>query len=397
MKTIKASRLIFLFSLAYMVSYLTRINYSAVISAIEASTGFSKQLLSMALTGSFITYGAGQIFSGILGDRFSPKKLLLIGLGTTVLMNILITFCTSPWAMAGIWSINGLAQAFMWPPIVRLMTALLTKDEYTTGVVKVSWGSSIGTIIIYILAPVIITIAGWKGVFFFSAICGIIMIFLWQIYCPEIDLIEKTNEQSPVSTKAKVFTPVFFIMACAIVLCGMLRDGVAAWTPSLISESFNLSNASGILSGALLPVFGMICYEVALILYRKRFKNPIVCAGIIFLAGALSSLILNCALNKSSILSVLSIALLNGSMYGVNLMFTGILPSFYAKTGRVSTVSGILNSFVYIGSALSTYGIAVLTESFGWSVTIWVWLGLAVLGAIISFAVATPWKTGLEK
>ena len=63
-----------LFSVTYMVSYLTRINYGAVIVAMETATGFSQSLLSLAVTGSFITYGVGQIISGVLGDKFSPKK-----------------------------------------------------------------------------------------------------------------------------------------------------------------------------------------------------------------------------------------------------------------------------------------------------------------------------------
>ncbi|MBE6673147.1 MAG: MFS transporter, partial [Ruminococcaceae bacterium] len=54
------NRLALLFTLMYMVSYITRINYGAVISEMVKDTGYSKSMLSMALTGSFITYGVGQ-------------------------------------------------------------------------------------------------------------------------------------------------------------------------------------------------------------------------------------------------------------------------------------------------------------------------------------------------
>ena len=62
-----------LFVLVYVASYMTRINYGAVISEMELDTGISRAVLSMAVTGSFITYGAGQIVSGLCGDKFSPK------------------------------------------------------------------------------------------------------------------------------------------------------------------------------------------------------------------------------------------------------------------------------------------------------------------------------------
>ena len=46
---------ILLFSAAYLVSYLTRINFGAIISEMELQTGMSRSLLSSAVTGAFIT------------------------------------------------------------------------------------------------------------------------------------------------------------------------------------------------------------------------------------------------------------------------------------------------------------------------------------------------------
>ena len=53
------TRMVLLFSITYMVSYITRINYGAIISEMITDTGMSKSMLSLAITGSFITYGAG--------------------------------------------------------------------------------------------------------------------------------------------------------------------------------------------------------------------------------------------------------------------------------------------------------------------------------------------------
>ena len=57
----RVTRIAVLFTLMYMISYITRINYGAIISEMVTDTGYTKDLLSLALTGSFITYGAGQI------------------------------------------------------------------------------------------------------------------------------------------------------------------------------------------------------------------------------------------------------------------------------------------------------------------------------------------------
>ena len=131
-KTINA--FVFLFAATYMISYITRTNFGAIVSEMQTETGISKQLLSMSLTGSFITYGTGQVISGILGDKISPKKLISIGLFATVCMNLLIPFCASPWQMLAVWSVNGFAQSFMWPPIVKIMTELLSEEDYKNSV-----------------------------------------------------------------------------------------------------------------------------------------------------------------------------------------------------------------------------------------------------------------------
>ena len=55
MRKISSRQLPFLLMLVYMVSYLTRINYGAVILEMEGATGFSKAQLSTALTFSAIT------------------------------------------------------------------------------------------------------------------------------------------------------------------------------------------------------------------------------------------------------------------------------------------------------------------------------------------------------
>ena len=75
----KIRALVFLFTITYLVSYVTRINFGAIISEMVEATNMTRSMLSTAVTGSFITYGAGQIISGFLGDKIQPKKLVLIG------------------------------------------------------------------------------------------------------------------------------------------------------------------------------------------------------------------------------------------------------------------------------------------------------------------------------
>lgn len=215
-------------------------------------------LLSMALTGCAITYGVGQIISGIFGDRISPKKLITYGLIVTVCMNTLIPFCQNHYQITAVWCVNGFAQAFMWPPLVRLMSTIFTIDDYKTAAVKVSCGSSVGTILVYLISPVLITTIGWKPVFWCCALCRTCMIWIWNRYCcyshfieqntqtntestkkDDTDLTPKTNRSPSGNLWKSILSPVMIGIMFAIVLHGMLRDGVTTWLPTYISETYH--------------------------------------------------------------------------------------------------------------------------------------------------------------
>lgn len=395
-RQIKSLQLLFMFT--YMVSYLTRINYGAVIVEMSDDMQVEASLLSLAVTGSFITYGAGQLISGYLGDRIQPKRLVQIGLTTTIGMNALLPLCTAPWLMTVLWCLNGFAQSFMWPPIVRLMVALFREEDYKKATVVVSWGGSFGTIFVYLTSPIWIMIAGWKLVFWVSAALGLIMMMLWYKFCPDIetDTAEKKVAKAEKGI-ALLKHPLMWGIMLAIVLQGALRDGVTTWMPTYISDVFCFSNAGSILTGVLLPLFSILSFQVTSKIYASNPNAPLLCAGGIFLAGGVSALLLLAFSGKNAVICILCMALLTACMHGVNLILVCMLPAFFKGSGSVSTVSGVLNACTYVGSAVSTYGIAKISEISGWSITISVWVVIAFAGMCLCFAGIPEWKRSFSK
>lgn len=244
---------------------------------------------------------------------------------------------------------------------------------------------------VYLFGSLVISLLSWKWVFVGCAVIGVAAIFLWNRYCHDIPVGKAagTNGQK-VSVKI-LFTPVMLCIMVAIVLMGMLRDGVTTWMPSYIKETYDLGSAVSILTGVILPIFGILSFQAASSLYRKKFTNPLVCGGLIFGVGSVMALLLFLASGKNAALSVLFSALLTGCMHGVNLLLVCMLPAYFKKYGNVSTASGVINACTYVGSAISTYGIAVLSGVIGWSNTILLWAGIALIGTLICLACAKPW------
>lgn len=388
----QANLIILLCAAVYMISYVTRNSYNAIISEMVTSTGLAKSALSVALTGAFITYGAGQLISGYFGDKVQPKVLIAMGLITTICMNLLIPLCQTPTQMTIVWCFNGFAQSFMWPPIVKILFCALSPEDYSVGCVRVSCGSSIGNILVYLTAPLLILAFGWKSVFVSSAALGIIGLIFWLKLCPTIDLNASTKtKQTSGSRGSVVFFVTLILVIFSIIVDGILKDGITTWMPSYISETFGIRNEISILSGVMLPIFAIFCYSIGNFLYIK-LKNPLIASALIFTVSTAVCAALYCLSDSNAILSIGFSTLITGCMHCINLMLVGIAPTIFAKNGNVSTYSGILNSTAYIGSALSSYVMPLITENSGWKSTLLSWLMLSALGIILCVSCIRLWK-----
>ncbi len=396
----QVSRMIFLFMLTYLVSYITRINYGAVIAEMTKAEHIKNSLASLALTGSAVTYGTGQLISGYLGDRIQPKHLVFAGLLTTTATNLLLPICSNVYQMTVLWCINGFAQAFMWPPLVRLMTSLFTKDAYGRACVVVSWGSSFGTVLVYLLSPACIFIGGWRLVFYVSGACALIMALVWRFKCPLIEkegTADETHKEEASQMQGGGTLLLLLGIMTAIVLQGMLRDGVTTWTPSMLSDVFHLSSSTAILTGVVLPLFSVAAFQIASVIYRKLVHNELKLAGLIFAVGFAAAVLLAFFGTKNAAFSVAAAALLTGCMHGVNLTLICMVPQHFEGKGKVSFVSGMLNSCTYVGSAVSVYGFARFSEHFGWTGTIWLWSVISLLGAVLCLFLCKKWNRFTEK
>ncbi|MBQ8576223.1 MAG: MFS transporter [Clostridia bacterium] len=383
-----AKQLTYLCAAAYFVSYLTRVNFAAVIAAIIQAGDIDKTSAGLVTTLGFITYGVGQLISGWLGDRINPKRLMVIGFSTTVLMNMLIPFCPNGAAMCVVWAFNGFAQSFMWPPMVKIMSSAMDTDDYNKGCVVVSWGSTIATILIYLVSPAIISFAGWRAVFFVYSAVAIVISSVWYAKITAIEkkcdivypMHQKTKSGEKMSIKVSV--PLLIIVMLAIMLQGSLRDGVTTWVPTFVSEAFNLGSEVSILSSVIIPIFSLASLQMTSVIYNKLGKKPFKSAGLFFICAVTCAVVLALFHDASVILTVVMSALIVACMHGINLILVCFLPAALADDGNVSTLSGVLNFMTYVGSAASTYGFALLSENYGWGGTVSSWLAITVLGTL---------------
>lgn len=394
-KTISYKGLGIILSIVYFASYITRINFAAIISSVIKDTGYLKSDLSIILVVLFIAYGFGQIINGVLGDKVNPKKVISIGMILACVINLIFPlFSNSITIMSVLWGINGFAQAMLWPPIVRIMVSNLDEKQYNETTSKVIKSSSLGTIFVYLISPLMISLFNWQSVFILCAILGVISFIIWFTYQKRIEVNNEKNiskENSKFILPRQAIFPLIFI-CIAIILQGMLRDGITSWMPSYLIDVFNIKEELSILITLSQAILTLIALEVFSYLYKKYFNNEVSCALFIFTLISLIILILLFTYDYNALISTILMALIIGSVHGINLMLVCHVPKRFKKYGNISTISGIINSFTYLGSAISTYGIALLVENNGWNLTILVWLIISILGLLSCFIAYKRWN-----
>ena len=392
--------LTWLCTIAYFVSYVSRVNLSACMVEMVRSNYAPETTIALALTVCSVVYGIGQVVSGYLGDRCKPQNLLAIGFLITACTNFTVGLLKDGNWLVVLWGINGFAHALMWPPMVAIMSSRMHPADYQNACLRVSWGSSVGTITVYLLSPVLISLLNVRWVFLCSAVVALTMLVVWHLsfrkHFAEAEPMKKVGKE-PVARQAVPFEKWVLLLMCAVFVCilvqGFLRDGVTNWTPTYISQIFDLSSSAAILSGVILPVFSIISLKLASEIQKRFLKNELICAAAFFAASCVAALVLALAGGASMILSLVCLAVLVGCMHGVNLMLIGLLPKYFERYGRVSLVSGVLNAGTYAGSALSAYGMAVYTADFGWQSTTFLWAGVALAGVMLCVAVGRKWQS----
>lgn len=389
--------IIALCSVVYLVSYLARLSFSAATVEMISAEGYSKTLIAIPLTALSAAYGLGQLLSGYLGDKISPEKMIFTGLLISSAMNLAIPFTPSITLMTVIWCINGFAQAMMWPPIVKILSTCFSPARYRKYIVFIGYGSSVGTIIIYLFAPLAISLSGWKTVFFFASAFCLVFSVVWikNIYKAEKNL----NGDLSVGTAScdaankkpfhRFAVLLLSLIVFSVAMQGILRDGIATWMPTYITEVFKVESTVSILTGVALPTFSIFIMWFSAFIFRRFITNESLCAAMFFGICGLSVGVLCIAQNKSAILSVLMLMVANAATHGVNLMYTSMVVPNFAPYSKTSLVTGVINSATYVGSALSTYGVALISDLFGWTGTIISWFIVSVAGAVLSLLSVT--------
>lgn len=419
-KTKDSARLIsVLFCLLYFTSYMTRKSFSAVKLGIPDTLLTDVQIgyIGSAL---FFTYGAGQVISGLLGDRIDPRKLIFCGLGATAVCNAAFPFVTSVPALIVLWGVNGFAQALFWPPIVKLMTIYLKGDRYTKAVMSVSMAAQIALLAVFGSAALFVSLSAWKGMFALSCalavLTGVLLIVGFGILerrhpgqvrdalagknveaVPSTENTSTVPEQKSASLWRIILTSGLLFVFVMTATVGFLRDGIEEWMSTYLYDTFSLRADLSTLTNIFMPVFGLVCVRFAATLHLRIIKDEIKEVTVLISTCAAATLALAIFHALHPAFSLVMIVLSVGCIHAANTSLTCYLPARFVRSGKVSTVSGLVNAFTYVGSTLATSAVPWLFEATSWQVTIFSWCAVGMICLAACVLITRTWRKFLKE
>ena len=391
----KAWMLIFLCWLMYAISYLGKVNYSANITQIIDFYGITKAQAGIVPTFFFFAYGIGQVVNGLLCKKYNIKWVVFVSMFTSATINLIIAVSSNFAMVKWLWMVNGFVLSVLWPTLVRLLSETLPQKMLGTSSVIMGTTVATGTLVIYGLSSLFAAFDKFKLAFYTAAIAGLFVAFVWFVVFKKAVLLaenEKTEEETVQSIKKEswesneqnsgnkklFYTTIYVLCFCAIGV-NLTKDGLTTWVPSILKEEFNMSDSLSILLTLFLPILAVFGNAYALKIHNK-IPDYVTHCGVIFavMFGFIAVIIGSLALKIAAVM-LIGLVVVNFLASSLNSLITSIFPLFMRGKVNSGLCAGILNGFCYLGSTISSYGLGVIADNFGWT---------AVFITLIAFCIA---------
>lgn len=385
----KATVLFLLCWVAYFSSYLGRLNYSSAMSSIMDDGVLTLSQAGLISMIYFFAYGGGQFCNGILGDKLKPELMIFAGLFLSGIANLLMGMVSVFPVMAVLWGINGYTQSMIWPPVIRIFAEKFTYERKRKYSVDITSSMAVGTLMSYFLSARALKLFQWHAVFYLAAGILLCISVVWIVGYRSItqengetEFYEKEAGKPArkiamaggrQSFGALLVRSGLIAIVFPVMIHGILKDGITQWVPTYIYNSFDVSASFSVIITMILPLINLSGAYLARF-SSKRHPDQEVRTSALFFGVATAALVgLYLFGSKQIVVTALLFAVITASMMAVNTLYVNMIPLHFEASGRVSTVSGFLNSVAYLGSAISTFTIGVMVEKAGWAATIASW------------------------
>lgn len=369
----------------YTAAYVCRLNLSAALSSVMDAMQLSMARGGMLQTLFAAIYASGQFVNGAIVDRVNPAKYMLLGLAGSAACNLAMGLSVSYPMMLVVWSLNAAFQSMLWTPVMRLL-ALYFRDAGTRlrANETVAIMLIVGHFTAWAIAGFVSAVADWRLSFIVPAALALCVIAAMAKTIVTLD-VHRQERQIQTSTQQQKALPMlmatgFFLVIATCVLYGFIRDSVVTWTPTILARISGGDTVSSAALTLILPAINMTGVLLGFRLRRRGARPHGVVALMMLAAIACSAALLK---QGGTLITAMLLSLICAAMYGANTMLTGLIPLEYDRVGRTSLTAGMIDSFIYAGSALSGTLAGGIYETLGRNHLFAAWIAAGLVSAVL--------------
>ncbi len=399
--------LLFICWFAYTAANIGRMNYSASMVAIIEQTGSSKNAAGLVASFFFFAYGIGQLVNGILCHKYNSRIIVLCALVMSAVMNAGVSLCPNVSPMKYLWLVNGIVQSVLWSSIVKLQAEYLEDKEINKSILIMSTTTATGTFAAYGFSALFVMLGSWRptfwvasGILLAAAICWFFGLGKVQKNLPKISAKTEQTQitENKTSTPPSVKKPLVISLAFVFLFAmgnGFIKDGITTWVPNLLYETHNLKDYFSILLTLVLPLFSITGAYIFKSM-RKKLPNDVLLCGMFYLAGGIISAFILLLYARSLAATVILFAVLQSSMAAINNIVVSSVPVRLRSLGNSGWYAGVINTFTYMGSTVSSFLLGMLAETKGWNSVMLLFVVCAAAIGIIASVFSVFWKKKIK-
>jgi MFS family permease len=216
--------------IALAFSFAYRNLLQLTMTGMESELGWSRSLLSSGATLALIAMAAGNLYGGLLVDRYGPRKLVAFGmvsLGIGMLGTALVQASWQYVVLFGIFAGAGfglVSQSVIAAAVARFFAE---RRGFALGIVTA--GGPIGQMTLIPLAAIVLTTLGWRGLFALFGVAALVAAPFAAWGLRAADRVPGTPGSRPgvgADLKYLVKSPVFHLLFWGFFLCGFTSIGV---------------------------------------------------------------------------------------------------------------------------------------------------------------------------
>ncbi|MBQ4528183.1 MAG: MFS transporter [Clostridia bacterium] len=407
MENERLSVLLFLcVALIYAFTYMTKNCYAAAMVLLVDEGVLTKTQTGTIGAAFYLVYAPFQIIGGAAADKYSPYKLIAIGLLGGAVANIIISFTSNYYVMIVVWSLNAAVQFGIWPSVFKIVSTKLSPVHRHNGVFYIMFSTSGGLVLSYIFAGFA---DSWRSNFEISSVTLIVCFVLWVVAGKYFDKKMVSEEihshgvahlpehKMPDKAKKAGFGRIMLrsgliILLPAVIIRTVFEQGIQTVIPTMINESYD--NVSPSFSSVLnlIPIFFGICGKTAMnFVYRRKHYNQSMAMGVLFLVliPLLASMLLIGKINMWIILAIVSMVVFIAAAGSYIATFMAVPFTDYGFNG---TAAGVLNAMASLGIVVGNYALTRIADGFSWT-AVWIVLTvMSVAGCILCMIAFFPWR-----